>query len=144
MVILGWHLKKIWVDLILDLPIWVFWPAILKNYCHIWTLHSLICQNAKVSWETNKLEIVTKNTSFEYLGRILKKAIEVEGALFGSFGQHFRKTLLPLKSAPLNLPYSKVWSKTKNPKIWDLKCLIWEFMRWNSKMTLSYLTSMPP
>ena len=48
----------------------------------------------------------------------------------GVLGSDSEKLLSYLNSAPSNLCYCKVWCKTKNPSIWDQKCLILVFLVW--------------
>ena len=69
--------------------------------------------------------------------------VENKNVLFGCFGQQFENLLSYLKLFPLNLSYSKVWCKNKNPEIWYQKCPSLLSFGWNLKVMLLYLESTP-
>ena len=66
------------------------WAGMLKNYCHICDQRLLIYRIAKFRSKIRIFKFGTRN------------------ALFGCFGQQFKKPLSYLKSAPSNLRYYKV------------------------------------
>ena len=46
--------------------IWMFWGAILKNYCHIWNQCPRVCFTAKFNPKIKILKFRTKNVLFGY------------------------------------------------------------------------------
>ena len=132
----------------------VFWARILKNCCHIWNQYVRIGAITKFYEETKKPKFGTRNALFGFFwARILKNYCHIQNqhlpiSVIANFCEEikmpkfatknalcecfwariFLKTTLScLKSAPLNLPTSKIsWNK-ENAYILDQKCLIGYF-----------------
>ena len=81
----------------------VFWARILKSCCHIWNHYVGIGAITKFYEETKKPKFGTKNALCECF-----------------WARNFLKTILSyLKSAPLNLPTSKISWNNENAYILD-------------------------
>ena len=62
---------------------------------------------------------------------------------FGIFGLQFEKAIVIFEINALKFVWLQSLVQNKNPKVWDEKCLILEFLGWNLKKLLPYLKSAP-